>query len=100
MLKVSETPEGVSLTVHIQPRAAKNELTGTREEALRLRLTAPPVEGAANRACVEFLAEWLGVKKGQVTIVSGEKSRTKIVQIAGMTRQRVLDKLETVGRQE
>jgi uncharacterized protein (TIGR00251 family) len=72
------------LTVRLQPRAAKNEITGWQEGALRVRLTAPPVEGAANKALMDFLAEALGIRWADVELVAGEKSRTKTVEISGL----------------
>ena len=72
------------LKVHVQPRASRSEVIGWREDALALRLTAPPVEGAANKACRDFLAEWLGVKRADVELLSGEKSREKRFRISGL----------------
>ncbi|HEU4754604.1 MAG TPA: DUF167 domain-containing protein [Armatimonadota bacterium] len=73
------------LRVHLQPRASRSEVTGWREGALAVRLTAPPVEGAANKACRDFLAEFLGVRRADVELVSGEKSREKRVRISGLS---------------
>jgi uncharacterized protein (TIGR00251 family) len=75
----------VELRVHVQPRASRNEIAGWREGALVVRLTAPPVDGAANKACGEFLAEALGVKRSQVELISGQKSREKRFRITGVT---------------
>lgn len=72
------------LKVHVQPRASKNEAVGWREGALAVRLTAPPVDGAANKACRDFLADLLGVRRGDVELVSGEKSREKRFRIEGV----------------
>jgi len=65
------------LRVHVQPRASKSELIGWREGSLAIRLTAPPVEGAANKACRDFLADLLGVRRANVELISGDKSREK-----------------------
>src|SRR5229473_503995 len=73
------------LRVRVQPRASRNEVTGWHDGVLHLRLTAPPVEGAANAACRDFLAAWLGVKRSQVALVSGEKSREKRFEVSGLT---------------
>lgn len=73
------------LRVRVQPRASRNEVTGWRDGVLHVKLSAPPVEGAANAACRDFLAEWLGVKRAQVELVSGEKSREKRFRISGLT---------------
>ena len=88
----------VELRVHVQPRASRSEVVGWREGTLAVRLTAPPVEGAANRACREFLADALGVRRADVELVSGEKSREKRFRIQGLTeaalRERVARLLE------
>jgi hypothetical protein len=75
--------EGIVLTLHIQPRASRNEVCGVRGDALRIRLTSPPVDGAANRLCREFLADLFHVPKSAVEIISGETSRHKRVRITG-----------------
>ncbi len=76
--------DGVTFKVRVVPRAGRNELAGVQGDAIRIRLAAPPVEGAANEACLAFLAEILGVPKGRVAIVSGAKSREKIIKVTGM----------------
>ena len=86
------------LRVHVTPRASKNEPVGWREEALSVRLTAPPVEGAANKACVDFIAELLGLKRSQVRIVSGEKSRDKVLEIEGLTDSEVRSRVDAASR--
>ena len=68
----------------MQPRASRCEVVGWREGSLAVRLTAPPVEGAANRACRDFLAEALGVKRADVELIGGEKSREKRFRIHGI----------------
>jgi uncharacterized protein (TIGR00251 family) len=73
------------LRVRVQPRSSRNEVTGWKEGVLHVKLSAPPVEGAANAACREFLAEWLGVRRSQVELVSGEKSREKRFRVSGLT---------------
>lgn len=72
------------LRVHVQPRASKSEVVGWREGSLAVRLTAPPVEGAANKACRDFLAELLGVRRADVELLSGDKSREKRFRIHGL----------------
>jgi uncharacterized protein len=85
------------LSVHVQPRASRSEVVGWREGALAVRLTAPPVEGAANRACRELLARALGVRKTDVELVSGEKSREKRFRIHGLTDEEVRARLPASG---
>jgi len=71
--------DGVEITVHIQPGAARSELAGEHGEALKVRISARPVEGAANAALTEFMAQCLGVARREVRIVRGEKSRHKVL---------------------
>lgn len=73
------------LRVRVQPRASRNEVTGWREGVLHVKLCAPPVDGAANAACRDFLADWLGVKRSQIVLVSGAKSREKQFRITALT---------------
>lgn len=69
------------IDVRVQPRASRNEIAGVRNGVLRVRLTAPPVEGAANEGLIEFLADELGVARRQVRIVSGFGSRNKVIEV-------------------
>ena len=75
----------VRFEVRVQPRASKTELAGLHGGALKVRVAAPPVDDAANRALVAFLAECLGVAKRAVRIVAGETSRTKVLEVDGIT---------------
>lgn len=75
--------DGVILNIHVQPRASKNQVCGLQGEALKIRLTSPPVDGAANKLCREYLADLFGVAKSYVEIISGETSRHKRVRISG-----------------
>lgn len=86
MIDIQERKDGISFTVHVLPRSSKCALAGIQDGAIKLKLTAPPVDGRANEECIEFLAELLGVKKGQLGIISGQKSRNKIVRIEGLTK--------------
>jgi uncharacterized protein (TIGR00251 family) len=84
---VQETP--VSLAVRIQPRASKNEITRMDDGRLKIRLTAPPVDGAANEALVKFLADQFHVGRSQVEIVSGHTGREKVIRITGIGEEAV-----------
>lgn len=86
---------GVLLTVRVQPRASRDEVAGAIEGALKIRLCAPAVENRANEALTEFLAAVLKVPKSSVRILSGERGRTKRVEITGVTRQQVVNLLWT-----
>jgi uncharacterized protein (TIGR00251 family) len=79
----------VRVAVRVQPRASRSELAGEHGGALKVRLQAPPVDGAANEALVEFLARALGVARRDVRIVSGQSSRSKVVEIDGIEPGRV-----------
>lgn len=75
--------DGIVLGLHIQPRASRNEVCGVQDNALKIRLTSPPVDGAANKLCRDFLAELFHVPRSAVEIVSGETSRHKRVRVSG-----------------
>ena len=89
MLWIQETPDGVIFKVIVQPRGSKNEIVGLQGDALKIRLTAPPVEGAANKMCIEFLAKSLKVRKSDVEIVRGQGSRTKKMLVRSATRKKI-----------
>ncbi len=80
-----EGPAPVTLSVRIQPRASKNEIVVMEGGGLKIRLTAPPVDGAANEALVKFLAAVLSVPKSRIEIVTGHTSRDKIVRVNGIS---------------
>ncbi len=77
--------------VRLQPRASTNEIAGLQGSALRIRVTAPPVDGAANDALVALIAKTLGVAKRDVTIAGGASSRNKIVEVAGVGPEAILE---------
>lgn len=87
MVDIRETEHGVIFHIHVVPRSAKCEVAGVQGDALKLRITAPPVEGQANMECIRFLSDILGVRKKQVTILSGHKSKKKTVAIEGVRRK-------------
>jgi hypothetical protein len=82
---ITGAPDGILLNVRVIPRAGKSGIAGTRNEALLVRLHAAPVEGAANAELVDVLAGVLGVPRRSITLVSGERSRSKRVRVAGVT---------------
>jgi uncharacterized protein (TIGR00251 family) len=83
----------VTLSLRVQPRAARNAVVGWTGDTLNIRLTAPPVEGAANAACLALLADLLSLPQSQLEILRGERSRNKVVQIMGFTRDEVRARL-------
>ena len=82
--RATPSSEGAVLRLRVQPRASRDEIIGWQEGALRLRVTAPPVEGEANRAVVALLARVLGVAPSRIRVVSGERGREKLVEITGL----------------
>jgi len=96
-LRLKESAAEVTFSVKVVPRASRNEIVGVEGEVLRLRLTAPPVEGAANAALLAFLAEVLDVPKRDVRLVSGQTSRRKVVAVAGLKAEVVQERLARVG---
>ncbi len=83
------TRPGVTLNVRVIPRASKSSLAGTRDGAILIRLTSPPVEGAANAELIALLADRLEIPKRNITIVSGESGRLKRVRVEGVTNEHV-----------
>ena len=83
-LTLTRRDRGVRFSVHVQPRAACTEVRGVHNGALRVRVQAPPVDGAANAALVDLLADSLGVPRRSVRVVSGETARLKVVDIEGV----------------
>lgn len=81
------------LKLHVTPRGSRSEIIGWREDTLCVKITAPPVEGAANAAIVKFIADSLGVRKSQVELVSGERSREKTVRITGLSGSDIRDRI-------
>lgn len=89
--------EGARLTLHVQPRGARNAIEGVHGDALKVRLTAPPVDGAANEALIRFLAGELGVSRAALTLTSGATSRRKTVAVAGLDPEQVRARLGLGG---
>jgi hypothetical protein len=82
---ISGQDGAVRITLHVQPRASRTEVAGQHGDAIKLRVAAPPVEGAANEEVRRFLAKTFGVAMSAVTIVHGETGRRKVVEVAGVT---------------
>ena len=76
-LNIRKHPEGLVFKVLVQPRSSKNMIAGLHNEALKIKLTAPPVDNAANQMCLKFLAKCLGVSKSSLEIIAGHNSRHK-----------------------
>ena len=93
MAAIKNSPTGVTFAVKVHPRAKKNAISGNVGDALKLAITAPPVDGKANDACIEFFAKLLNVPRSSVTIAAGQASRNKVIRVAGLTAQQVRDRL-------
>jgi uncharacterized protein (TIGR00251 family) len=96
-MKLPENPDPVRFAVHAKPRAKKSQILGRKNDALEVSLAAPPADGEANAELVRVLAEALGVPKKQVTIARGASSRTKIVEVTGVTIEQVRSRLDPSG---
>ena len=93
-LQVRETADGLHVRLHVQPRAKRCEIAGLHSGALKVKVTAPPVDDAANRAIIDFFSELLHISKSSLCILAGLKSREKILQIKGLSPQRFLESLD------
>jgi uncharacterized protein (TIGR00251 family) len=94
LIEFKATPEGVTFMVKVHPRAKKNAIAGEIGGVLKVAVTAPPVEGRANEACVRLLAEVLNVPRASVTIAAGQGSRNKVIRVAGLSAEEVRSCLE------
>ena len=97
MEAVTEVDGGVRIRVRLSPRASREEVGGLRDGALVVRVTAPPAENRANQALVKLLARRLGVAKGRVAVVTGGKSRDKVVEVQGVAPGDARAKLGSAG---
>ena len=94
-IDVQERGGAVTFAVRVIPRASRDAIEGEYQGALKVRLTAPPVDDRANEALIRLLAERLNVPRSAVRIVAGEKSRTKRVEIAGARREQIIEMLKS-----
>jgi len=78
---IKETPKGLEFKVFIQPRSSRNQIVGLHGGALKIKLTAPPVDGTANTLCIKYLAKCLDIPKSAIEIVSGHTARTKRILV-------------------
>jgi len=85
MSPIIKKPDGVIVKIYVQPKSSKNEIIGLHDDAIKIRLTAPPVDNAANEMCVKFLAKQFGIPKSSMTIISGYTSRFKQIFIRRAT---------------
>ncbi|PKM76331.1 MAG: YggU family protein [Firmicutes bacterium HGW-Firmicutes-15] len=94
MLRVGEVVGGVRLEVRVQPRSSRNQVVGEQSGALKVKLTAPPVDGEANAALVAFLSGYLKIPRKDINLIKGETSRNKIVEIMGISPEELMSKID------
>ncbi len=93
MIPIRDTAQGATFAIKVHPRAKKDAISGEVGDALKLSLTAPPIEGRANEAVVEFFAKLLKVARSSVTIAAGESSRNKVLRVTGLSAEVVRSRL-------
>jgi uncharacterized protein len=93
MVVIQDSSGGATFAVKVHPRANKNAITGEVGDALKVALTAPPVDGRANEACIEFFAKLLKVSRSSVTIAAGQSSRNKVICVAGLSVEELRKRL-------
>ena len=93
MIPIQEGGGAVTFAAKVHPRAKKNAITGELGNALKVALTAPPVEGKANEACIEFFAKLLKVPRSSVSIAAGQSSRNKVIRVVGLSADELQKRL-------
>ena len=88
-ITIRDTAQGAQFALRVQPRSSRNAIAGVVGEAVKLAITAPPVDGKANQAVIEFLAELFRVPKSSIAIVSGETGRNKLIAVRGLSAEQV-----------
>ncbi len=99
MIPIRDTAQGATFSIKVHPRAKKNAITGEVGDTLKVALTAPPVEGKANDACIKYLAVVLDVPRSSVTIAAGETGRQKVIRVQGRTAAQIEQILRENGLQ-
>ena len=93
-MRIKPCKNGIRFSVLIQPRASKNEVTGIQNDALKIRISAPPVEDLANKLCIRFFAKCLDVSPSEVNIIQGLNSKNKIIEVMSLTEEQFLQILK------
>lgn len=83
-LEIKPNKAGIQFSAAIQSRASRNQILGIHNHCLKIKLTSPPVDGAANQACIKFLAKTFGISPSRISIIKGETSKNKTIQFEGM----------------
>ena len=97
MIPIQNSPSGATFAIKVHARAKKNAITGELGDALKVALTAPPLDGRANEACVEFFAKVLNVPRSSVSIAAGQSSRNKVIRVAGLSAEELRTRLQASG---
>jgi uncharacterized protein (TIGR00251 family) len=92
MLNIQETDNTIRVEIKVQPRSSRNQIVGEQEGALKIKLTAPPVEGEANQALINFLARHLKIPRKNIALLRGDTARNKLIEIKGITKAEFLHK--------
>lgn len=95
-MMISESAEGIRVEIKVQPRAFRNQIAGMQGGYLRIKLTAPPVDGAANRALIDFLASELNTAKSNINLVRGVNSKNKLIEIKGISKAEFLSHINPI----
>lgn len=93
MAAVTENAGSVTVAIKVHPRAKNNAITGLLGDALKVSLTAPPIDGRANEACIDFFSNLLKVSRSSITIAAGLSSRNKVIRVVGMSADEVRKRL-------
>jgi len=96
MVRLRESKKGLTFDIQVIPHASRSEIAGVQEGAFKIKVTAPPVEGSANEACIKLLAKELGLKKSQMEISSGAKSRKKTVLVKDISKAELETKINNI----
>src|SRR6266849_1892300 len=95
MVPLKESASGITFSVRVHPRARKDAITGIVGDALKLALTAPPVDGKANHAVVEFFSDLFEIARSSITLASGETRRNKVIRVSGISAEQVRQRLQS-----
>lgn len=90
MIFIKDKDGGIIFHIHVIPRSGKSDIAGVQNDALKIKIASAPVDGQANAECIRFLADILGVRKNQVTITSGHKSKKKTIAVDDLNRDDML----------
>ena len=92
-LNIKTYRDGIQFSAIIQPRSSKNKISGLQDESLKIRLTSPPVDGAANKMCIKLLAKQLNIASSRIIIVNGQKGRNKLIRIKEISTSEFVKKV-------